>query len=161
MSTSTNFKMSFDFVIGAEGGYSNDPNDAGGETNFGISKRAYPDEDIKNLTKNRAEVIYYKDYWNACSCDSFNYSKGLVLFDCAVNQGKSRATKWAQEVAEVTVDGKLGPISKSAIVQCPTVEFCDRYIEMRLKHYRRLKSYKFYGKGWENRMKHVMQEALG
>ena len=32
-----------------EGGYVNDPDDLGGETNFGIAKRFYPDVDIKNL----------------------------------------------------------------------------------------------------------------
>ena len=33
-----------------EGGYVNDPTDKGGETNFGISKRAYPNLDVFNLT---------------------------------------------------------------------------------------------------------------
>ena len=38
-------------VLHHEGGYVNDPTDLGGETNFGITKRFYPDVDIKNLTK--------------------------------------------------------------------------------------------------------------
>ena len=46
-----------------EGGYVNDPTDPGGETNYGISKRAYPKIDIKALTKHEAVKIYYKDYW--------------------------------------------------------------------------------------------------
>ena len=40
----------FERVIGHEGGYSNDPNDSGGETIFGISKRAYPKVNIRDLT---------------------------------------------------------------------------------------------------------------
>ena len=45
-------------VLKHEGGYVNDPTDLGGETNFGITKRFYPDVDIKNLTKEQAVEIY-------------------------------------------------------------------------------------------------------
>ena len=49
----------FDEIIGLtldhEGGYVHDPKDLGGETNFGIAKRFYPDVDIKNLTKEGAK----------------------------------------------------------------------------------------------------------
>ena len=48
-------------VLEHEGGYVNDPKDLGGETNFGITKRWYPDLDIKNLTKEDAIEIYKKD----------------------------------------------------------------------------------------------------
>ena len=55
-------KITFDEIIEVvlhhEGGYVNDPKDPGGETNFGISKRAYPDVDMKTLTKEGAKDIY-------------------------------------------------------------------------------------------------------
>jgi lysozyme family protein len=57
------FDQAVEFVLGHEGGYSNDPNDPGGETNFGISKRSYPDVDIKNLTREGAKEIYRRDFW--------------------------------------------------------------------------------------------------
>jgi len=41
------FERAVTHVLLHEGGYSNDPNDPGGETQYGISKRAYPNEDIK------------------------------------------------------------------------------------------------------------------
>ena len=50
------FQHAIHFVLDKEGGlrpdmgYVNDPKDRGGETKAGISKRAYPNEDIKNLT---------------------------------------------------------------------------------------------------------------
>ena len=51
-------------ILGHEGGYVNDPQDPGGETNWGISKRSYPGEDIKNLTLDQAAAIYRRDYWD-------------------------------------------------------------------------------------------------
>src|SRR5208283_461080 len=37
--------------------------DAGGATKFGISSKAYPNLDIKKLTRDDAIAIYYRDYW--------------------------------------------------------------------------------------------------
>ena len=58
---SFNFAISHIFMF--EGGYVNDPLDKGGETKYGISKRQYPHLDIKNLTKEDAGKIYYRDYF--------------------------------------------------------------------------------------------------
>ena len=64
------FAKSLNFVLKWEGEYSNDPSDPGGETKYGISKRAYPELDIKSLTKEDAARIYYRDYWQPLDCDS-------------------------------------------------------------------------------------------
>ena len=63
------FDQCFEKVIGFEGGYTLDPKDPGGETNWGISKRAYPSIDIKNLTREGAKEIYKRDYWDRAQCD--------------------------------------------------------------------------------------------
>ena len=59
-------KRTFDEIIEQvlehEGGYVNDPKDLGGETKYGITKRFYPDVDIKNLTIDGAKEIYKKEY---------------------------------------------------------------------------------------------------
>ena len=57
-----NFDLAINNVLQHEGGYIFDPIDPGGETNFGISKRSYPNIDIKNLTKSQAMDIYYQDF---------------------------------------------------------------------------------------------------
>ena len=57
------FKLAIPRVITNEGGYVNDPDDPGGETHWGISKRSYPSLDIKNLTEDEAVAIYLKDFW--------------------------------------------------------------------------------------------------
>ena len=50
-------------ILNEEGGYVNHAKDPGGETKYGISKRAYPHLDINNLTLDEAEAIYRLDYW--------------------------------------------------------------------------------------------------
>ena len=47
----TKFDDIIEVVLEHEGGYVNDPDDPGGETNFGVAKRSHPDVDIANLTK--------------------------------------------------------------------------------------------------------------
>jgi len=97
-----------DFVLKMEGGYSQDPNDPGGETNFGISKRAYPSLDIKNLTVDVAKEIYLRDYWNICKCDELPSALAISVFDTAVNQGTGIAKRLLQIALNVTVDGIIG-----------------------------------------------------
>ena len=52
----TTFDEIIEITLHHEGGYVHDPKDLGGETNFGIAKRFYPDVDIKNLTKEEAKA---------------------------------------------------------------------------------------------------------
>lgn len=104
-----------------EGGYVNDPRDPGGETNFGISKRSYPGEDIKNMTKARAIEIYRRDFWEK---PRINMLKDDALagkvFDLGVNMGASRAIKCLQRGfnslgGKLSIDGVIGPMTLAAI----------------------------------------------
>jgi hypothetical protein len=79
------FDKAFEIVVGLEGGYSNDSNDPGGETKYGISKRYNPDIDIKNLTLEQAKQIYLERYWKPSGCDHALYPMDICLFDGAVN----------------------------------------------------------------------------
>ena len=82
------FYKSIDFVLSHEGGYLNDPNDPGGETNFGISKRYHPNIDIKNLTRNDAIEIYNKEYWTPSGAGTVeDDTLSLMHFDASVNIG--------------------------------------------------------------------------
>ena len=83
----SNFDRAFSVVVGEEGGYVNNPADPGGETKYGISKRQYPNIDIKNLSLQQARDIYQRDYWNTHDLDSLEYGKALLVFDTAVNGG--------------------------------------------------------------------------
>ena len=95
-----------------EGGYINHKNDPGGETNYGISKRAYPHVDIRKLSKNDAVEIYVRDYWHPARLDSFDdINLAWKVFDIGVNMGVRRSIKMLQKIAGVKRDGVIGPIT--------------------------------------------------
>jgi lysozyme family protein len=85
------FKKSLEFTLKWEGGYVNDPDDPGGETKWGISKRAYPSLSIKELSPERASEIYYRDYWTKAGCGNIPFPLSTAVFDTAVNLGVNRA----------------------------------------------------------------------
>ena len=91
-----NFEYCFTRLLGNEGSYSNNPADPGGETNWGISKRGYPDLDIKALTVEQAKSIYMHDYWQPCRIELLPDDLQFDMFDAAVNSGRVQATKWLQ-----------------------------------------------------------------
>lgn len=91
------FPRCVEFVLREEGGYSNDPQDKGGETNYGICKRDHPDLDIKNLTKEQAIEIYRAEYWEPSGAPAHEWPLCLAVFDAAVLQGPRRAKAWADD----------------------------------------------------------------
>lgn len=111
-----NFNDAVEKTLINEGGYVNDKDDIGGETKFGISKRAYPDVDIKNLTVEEAKKIYKRDYWDRLRCDEIISQKvAFELFDTAVNMGVRTASKLIQGCVGVKPDGIIGNITLQAI----------------------------------------------
>jgi lysozyme family protein len=139
MIENTTFEHVIKKVIEHEGGYVNDPHDAGGETNFGISKRWFPDLDIKNLTQEDAINIYYNNYWVPAKVEKLPNDLRSTYFDMCVNMGQSQAVKILQEsinsrkLTKIAVDGRIGP---------NTIKYSNRVSKRRLQAYRCL----FYGK---------------
>ena len=110
------FENAIEKTLVNEGGYINDVNDKGGETKFGISKRAYPNEDIKNLTTDKAKEIYKNDYWDKLRADEIDsQSVASDLFDTAVNMGVRTASKLIQSCVGSYPDGFIGAKSLEAI----------------------------------------------
>ena len=93
-------KIIIEFILKMEGGYVNNQKDPGGETKYGISKRAYPNVDIKNLTKNDAIAIYYRDYWLRCGANNFPFPLAACVMDTAVNMGVGRAKQFLRQTAD-------------------------------------------------------------
>lgn len=157
------FEDAFSEVIGLEGGYSNDPNDAGGETNWGISKRAYPHLDIKNLTKAHAKLIYYTDYWLKISLDKVKDKLiAIEIFEAGVNLGISKAVFNAQRGlnflgSNLKQDGVMGPVTLKVINNYLHRDALLKCLNgLQFMHYLLLvennPSQKIYARGWLRRV---------
>src|SRR3990167_8850899 len=90
----TAFDLAWKFTKQWEGGYVNDKADPGGETKFGISKRAHPEVDIKALTEEAAKAIYTTSYWEPVGGHHLSIRDAVCAFDCAVNCGLARTAIW-------------------------------------------------------------------
>ena len=146
------FETAFRFTLGHEGGYVDDPRDPGGETKYGISKRAYPTLDIANLTLEHAAQIYRHDYWGPAGCDSVPASLRMDLFDMAVNSGVKAAVRCLQRAAGETADGVLGPRTLQAIQSIPSTRLIARFNAERLEFMTNLPTWASFGKGWARRI---------
>lgn len=104
------FENFFNRLIGIEKGYVNDKYDKGGKTKYGISKKSYPDEDIENLTLERAMQIYYMDYYLISNIHKIDDARiAWQIFDFGVTSGPETAVKMVQRIIKAKVDGKVGP----------------------------------------------------
>lgn len=108
------FATAITHLLNVEGGYSNDESDAGGETKFGISQRAFPSVNIRSLTVADAVALYYQHYWLAYQCDQFPPAIAGFLFDAVVNHRPKVAVRFLQVALYCTVDGVLGPKTLAA-----------------------------------------------
>lgn len=156
----SNFDRCLSEVLRNEGGYVRHPRDPGGETNMGISKRAYPNEDIKGMTRARAAQIYRRDYWDAVRGDDLPSGLDLVAFDAAVNSGVSRGAKWLQGAVGAAADGKIGPNTLAAARAADVMKAVNAACDARLTFLRGLKTWKTFGKGWSRRVAEVREMAL-
>lgn len=142
-----------------EAGYVNDPLDPGGATRYGISKRAYPGEDIENLTKARAAELYERDYWRLIQGDALPTEIAMCVFDAAVNSGVRRSILWLQEAMHLPMDGKIGPQTLSeCLARDPAVTAQD-HCRVRLNYLRGLSTWPRFGRGWERRVGDTLAEA--
>lgn len=160
------FSSVIEMVLHHEGGYVNHPNDPGGETKYGISKRAYPEIDIANLTEEDAGEIYFKDYWSKIKGEDLPRGVACVVMDYGVNSGISRASKALQRACGIEKgDGIIGPHSLAAV--WATVkdkgekQVIDEVTNTRREFIRSLSTYETFGKGWERRITETHEKAVG
>lgn len=115
------FENAVSVVIKLEGGLVDDANDPGGITKWGISKRAFPDIDIANLTEEQARIIYFNHYWVPAKCALMPQRLRLIYFDMCVLHGLNAAAVTLQKALNnvgqhVEIDGVIGYETLNAAV---------------------------------------------
>lgn len=150
------------FFVITGGAYTNNKNDKGGETNWGIAKTFYPNLDIKNLTLKQATAIYKTDYWDRYRVQKLPTHLRMIFFDAVVNHGGGWSTRELQRLAGVKQDSILGPVTELAAQRVTVKAFAEA---RRQKYYARVKEDATqiqFLKGWLNRVNDVeiMQNRL-
>lgn len=97
------FNKIIDEILKSEGGYVSNRNDAGGETNFGITKAVAIANGYKGFMKDMsidfAKKIYKNEYWDKLKLDLVKPQEVVdILFDIAVNSGVGRAEEFMQKM---------------------------------------------------------------
>ena len=163
------FDIALPIILKWEGGYVNNPNDPGGETNLGITMRTFQlcshellgidptSDNLKALTPAQAGIIYRINYWNKIQGDAFTLQElANIVCDFYVNAG-SNASKLLQTIlqgkgATITVDGAIGPATMKALNSFSQVDVYNAYKQGRIQYYQSLGvRYPMFLNGWLNR----------
>lgn len=159
-----------------EGGYVNDPDDKGGETYAGISRKNWPNWEgwkIIDRYKEKASIpkghvfdtqfiyvevqeFYRTNFWGKIKGDQINNQAiANILYDQFVNSGY-RAVEAMQKVVGVKADGLIGPATLSAINGGCQENIFNKFKALREKFYRdivaRNPSQSKFLNGWLNRL---------
>lgn len=162
-----NWEEALAHILKYEGGYVNHPNDPGGMTNLGVTKRVWEEwtgkpateADMRALTPAMVGPLYKKRYWDAVRGDDLPAGVDLCVFDCAVNAGVGRASKFLQHVVGATVDGQIGPATIAAVTKEPAALIIENFCALREAHYKSLNTFDTFGKGWMRRLASVKVES--
>ena len=158
-----NWDEAFAHVLKYEGGYVNHPSDPGGMTNLGVTKRVWEEwtgkpateADMRSLTPEMVGPLYKKRYWDVVRGDDLPSGVDFCMFDCAVNAGVGRASKFLQQAVGVLADGQIGPKTLAAVTAKPADEVIAAFCDLREAHYKSLSTFPTFGKGWLNRLASV------
>lgn len=137
------FKEALKFVLKWEGeSFTDDPDDFGGATKYGIIQRVYnpyrdekglPRQSVKFISMSEVEEIYNEKFWIAAGCNALASPLNIVVFDCAVNMGVSRAR------------GFLAESKKDPVV-------FNNLRESKYHEFAKVKNQKKFLQGWMNRL---------
>ena len=163
-----NWQYCLETILHHEGGYVNHPEDPGGETNLGVTKRVYEEfggtKDMKDLTVEDVEPIYKKNYWDRVKADQLPSGLDLCVFDFGVNAGTGRSAKFLQGMIGATQDGAIGPATLAKVNEFVSIEGVDGAIaefqHRRQGYYEGLKTFATFGRGWTRRVTETTQLAI-
>ena len=141
-----------EYAIPNEGGYVNNQNDPGGETNMGISKRYHPHEDIKNLTRERANAILYKEIWKWNGINRLPREIKGFVFDHGIRTSPQNAIETTHRSLDINPVGDIiGNVTLNRLKNTDYKKFLLNYQNLVKKQDRNNANYQYFGTGWDNR----------
>ena len=155
-----NFESCLEKILKHEGGFVNHPEDPGGMTNMGITKKVYErflgkelcEKDMRMMPMEHVAKIYRKNYWDKVKADDLPSGVDLCVFDWAVNSGTKRAVCALQESIGAKVDGVMGPMTLGKVNVYDNLKLLKVMKQKREGFYRSLtKLFKTFGTGWLRR----------
>jgi len=166
---SENFLMAFAETMAHEGGYVNHPDDPGGMTFRGITRKAYAawkrvpvssitEQQMRNIPLAECQQFYHENYWLPVGGDDLPGGLDFVVWDIGVNSGPKRGVKMLQKGInklgriKVQVDGVIGPKTISAAGYANVFDLIDEIGNTRLWFYISLSTFKTFGGGWMKRL---------
>lgn len=173
--TDAQFDAALSHVLRMEGGFSDDPFDPGGPTNYGItlktyalnagqtvdaSSRARLTAELRAISQETVRSIYQRRYWMPAHCTELPAGLDLFHFDAAVNHGVGGAIRLLQEALNVEADGDVGPLTRRAIRIANIDDVIERYAALRERRYRSLAHFWRFGRGWLRRVQETKAAAL-
>ena len=163
-----NFDKCLEMLLSHEGGFVNHPEDPGGITNLGVTKKVYDEwtgresteQEMRDLTPDDVAPIYKKNYWDRVKGDSLPSGLDWACFDWAVNSGQGRPAKAVQRAVGATQDGAIGPQTLGLIMEKDPEEIINYVYGVRQDFYKSLKTFETFGRGWTRRNKETLHQAL-
>jgi lysozyme family protein len=148
-----NYENCLKGTLQSEGGYSNDAHDPGGATYRGVIQVEYDryrrskglsEQGVHNMTEDEMRAIYKANYWDRVHGDDLPAGLDYTVFDAAVNSGVSRAARW--------------------LAACDHGDDVEKEIEtfndLRLQFLKGLGIWRYFGKGWNDRVSRVRKASL-
>jgi lysozyme family protein len=163
-----NYDHCLEMLLEHEGGFVNHPEDPGGITNLGVTKKVYEEwverevseQEMRDLTKEDVALIYKRNYWDRCKCNSLDSGVDFSIFDWAVNSGTGRAAKALQKIVGATADGAIGPATLSLVSNHGPENLIEEIYHQRQMFYESLNTFDTFGRGWTRRNKETKEASL-
>lgn len=141
-----------EYAIPNEGGYVNNVKDPGGETNMGIAKKYHPNEDIKNLTRERANALLYNEIWNWNGINKLPKEIRGFVFDHGIRTSPLNAIQTTHKALGIPPGGNIiGKTTLDRIQNADYEKFLQDYQYFVHEQDKKREGYKNFGVGWDNR----------
>lgn len=156
--TSATYDAAMVRVFADEGGYTNDPKDPGGATNWGITifdareywKNDASPTDVRNMPKSVASDIYRKHYAAPMRYDDLPAGFDYSVLDAAINSGVGRAPVWAGKALGISVK-TINDVVAPANAANDKVSLIQKFWAARVSFLHGLSTWSHFGTGWGRR----------